>query len=140
MGRSFVNGFATVFSALSDPRRPHARDHQLLDIGAIALCACLCGAESGLARADFAAAKQDVLREFLDLAGGPPSQDTFRRVFRLLAPASFATGFQAYLDQWGAVCRGPVALDGKTLPGAHDRAAGEPRRGRWSAPSPPKPG
>jgi predicted transposase YbfD/YdcC len=119
-----MNGFATVFSTLPDPRRPNARHHQLLDILAIAFCACLCGAESGVDMADFAAAKEDVLREFLDLEGGPPSHDTFSRVFRLLDPAAFAACFQAYLDQLGAVCRGHVALDGKTLRGAHDRAAG----------------
>jgi predicted transposase YbfD/YdcC len=91
---------------------------------AIAFCACLCGAESCVDMADFAEAKEDVLREFLDLEGGPPSHDTFSRVFRRLDPAGFAACFQAYLEQLGAVCRGHVAIDGKTLRGAHDRAAG----------------
>jgi predicted transposase YbfD/YdcC len=119
-----MNGFAVAFSALSDPRRPNARHHQLLDIWAIAFCACLCGAESCVDMADFAEAKEDVLREFLPLEGGSPSHDTFSRVFRLLDPTQFAACFQAYLDQFGAACRGHVALDGKTLRGAHDRAAG----------------
>src|SRR3954451_6136633 len=119
-----MNGFVAAFSALSDPRRPNARQHKLLDILAIAFCACLCGAESCVDMADFAEAKEDVLREFLDLEGGPPSHDTFSRVFRRLDPGRFASCFQAYLDQLGAVCRGHVALDGKTLRGAHDRAAG----------------
>jgi predicted transposase YbfD/YdcC len=65
-----------------------------------------------------------VLREFLTLEGGPPSHDTFSRVFRLLDPVAFAACFQAYLHQVGAVCRGHVAIDGKTLRGAHERAAG----------------
>jgi predicted transposase YbfD/YdcC len=119
-----MHGFAAAFSALPDPRRPHARQHKLLDILAIAFCACLCGAESCVDMANFAEAKEDVLREFLDLEHGPPSHDTFSRVFRLLDPARFAACFQAYLDQLGAVCRGHVAIDGKTLRGAHERAAG----------------
>jgi predicted transposase YbfD/YdcC len=119
-----MNGFAAAFSALSDPRRPNARHHKLLDILAIAFCACLCGAESCVDMADFAEAKEEVLREFLDLEGGPPSHDTFSRVFRRLDPASFAACFQAYLEQLGAVCRGHVAIDGKTLRGAHERASG----------------
>jgi hypothetical protein len=132
-----MNGFAAAFSTLSDPRRPNARQHQLLDILAIAFCACLCGAESCVDMAEFAEAKQEVLREFLDLAGGPPSHDTFSRVFRMLDPAGFAACFQAYLDSLGAVCRGHVAIDGKILRGAHDRAAaGSPLR--WSAPLPQK--
>jgi predicted transposase YbfD/YdcC len=119
-----MNGFAAVFSALSDPRRPNARQHKLLDMLAIAFCACLCGADSCVDMADFAEAKEDVLREFLDLENGPPSHDTFRRVFRRLDPGSFAACFQAYLDQLGAVCRRHVAIAGKTLRGAHERAAG----------------
>jgi hypothetical protein len=35
-----MHGFAAAFSALPDPRRPHARQHKLLDILAIAFCAC----------------------------------------------------------------------------------------------------
>jgi DDE_Tnp_1-associated len=61
-----------------------------LDIGAIAFCACLCGAESCVDRAGFAMAKEEVLREFLDLDNGPPSHDTFSRVFRRLDPKAFS--------------------------------------------------
>src|SRR3982751_1121842 len=85
-----MNGLADAFSALADPRRPNARQHKLLDILTIAFCACLCGAESCVDMAGFAAAKEEVLREFLDLENGPPSHDTFSRVFRLLDPGSFA--------------------------------------------------
>ena len=119
-----MNGFAAAFSTLPDPRRPNARHHQLLAILAIAFCACLCGAESCVDMADFAEAKEEVLREFLPLEGGPPSHDTFSRVFRMLDPTALAACFQAYLTQVGAVCRGHVALDGKTLRRAHERAAG----------------
>src|SRR3954454_6818343 len=117
-------GIAAAFAARKDPRRPNARHHKLLDILVIAFCASLCGAESCVDMAGFALSKEEVLREFLDLEGGPPSHDTFSRVFRMLDPASFAACWQTYLDQLGAVCRGHVALDGKTLRGAHDRAAG----------------
>jgi predicted transposase YbfD/YdcC len=117
-------GMAEVFATLEDPRRPNARHHELLDILVIAFCACLCGAESCVDRADFAEAKEEVLRESLTLEGGPPSHDTFRRVFRRLDPGRFAACMPAYLDQLGAVCRGHVALDGKTLRGAHERVAG----------------
>jgi predicted transposase YbfD/YdcC len=115
---------AEAFAALEDPRRPNARHHKLLDMLVIAFCASLCGAVSCVDMADFAEAKEDVLREFLDLEGGPPSHDTFSRVFRLLDPGSFAACLQAYREQVGTVCRGHVAIDGKTLRGAHNRAAG----------------
>ena len=120
-----MNGFAAAFSALSDPRRPNARLHKLLDILAIAFCACLCGAESCVDMAEFAQAKEDVLREFLTLEGGPPSHDTFSRVFRAARS--------------GGLCRllsGVARATGCSLPGAHcDRGqdlAGRPRPSRGS--------
>jgi predicted transposase YbfD/YdcC len=117
-------GIAAAFATLKDPRRPNARHHKLLDILVIAFCASLCGAESCVDMAGFALSKEEVLREFLTLEGGPPSHDTFSRVFRMLDPVSFADCWQAYLNSLGALCRGHVAMDGKTLRGAHNRAAG----------------
>ena len=134
-----MNGFAAVFSSLPDPRRPNARRHQLLDILVIAFCACLCGAESCVDRADFAEAKEDVLREFLDLEGGPPSHDTFRRVFRMLDPARFAACFQAYLDGWGRSAEDMWPWTARPYV-APTTGSSEPRRCRWSAPLPRKPG
>jgi predicted transposase YbfD/YdcC len=117
-------GIAEAFAALEDPRRPNARHHKLLDILVIAFCAALCGAESCVDMAGFALSKEEVLREFLTLEGGAPSHDTFSRVFRMLDPVSFADCLQAYLTSLGVLCRGHVAMDGKTLRGAHNRAAG----------------
>src|SRR4051794_19531320 len=126
-------GIAAAFAALEDPRPPNARHHKLLDILVIAFCASLCGAGSCVEMAGFALSKEQVLREFLDLAGGPPSHDTFSRVFRRLDPARLAACFQTYLDSLGALCRGHVAVDGKTLRGAHDRAVGASPLPRVSA-------
>ena len=66
-----MNGLADVFLALADPRRPNARQHKLLDVLIIAFCVCLCGAESCVNMADFAAKK--ALRVFLNPARGRPS-------------------------------------------------------------------
>ena len=103
---------------------PQACHHQLLAILVIAFCTSRCGAESCLEMAGFALSEEEVLCQFLDREGSPPSHDPFRRVFRLLDPARFAACWPAYLDQLGAVCRGPVVLAGKTLRGAHDQVAG----------------
>lgn len=119
-----MNGIAEAFASLPDPRRPNARHHKLLDILTIAFCACLCGAESCVDMAGFAQSKEDVLGEFLAMENGPPSHDTFSRVFRLLDPESFGTCFAGYLSRFADVCKGHIAIDGKALRGAHDRAAG----------------
>lgn len=90
----------------------------------IALCASLCGAESCVDMADFAEAKEEELRGFLTLAGGPPSHDTFSRIFRLLDPAAFQAAFQRFMADFAAARSGVVAVDGKSLRRSFDRAAG----------------
>ncbi len=90
----------------------------------MALCASLCGAESCVDMADFAEAKEEVLREFLTLEGGPPSHDTFSRVFRLVDPEAFHAAFQEFMAAFAAVRAGVVAVDGKSLRRSFDRAAG----------------
>jgi predicted transposase YbfD/YdcC len=117
-------GIIEAFATLEDPRRPNARHHKLLDILAIAFCACLCGAESCVDMAGFALSKEEVLREFLDWENGPPSHDTFSRVFRMLDPAAFSACFSRYLERFADACQGHIAIDGKCLRGARDRASG----------------
>lgn len=90
----------------------------------IALCTVLCGGESCVDMADFAEAKEEVLREFLTLANGPPSHDTFSRLFRLLDPEAFHGAFQRFMADFAAARAGVVAIDGKTLRRSFDRAAG----------------
>lgn len=90
----------------------------------MALCASLCGAESCVDMADFAVAKEDVLREVLALEGGPPSHDTFSRIFRLLDPTAFHAAFLRFMTDFAATRAGVVALDGKSLRRSFDRAAG----------------
>jgi hypothetical protein len=104
-----------AFEALPDPRRPNARRHNLLDILVIAFTSMLCGAESCVDMAAFGQAKEDVLREFLDLDNGPPSHDTFSRVFRQLDPNAFALCFSTYLEGLAVACKGHVAIDGKAF-------------------------
>ena len=65
-----------------------------------------------------------MLREFLKLEGGPPSHDTFSRIFRLLDPEQFHSAFQRFMAAFGATRARVVALDGKSLRRSFDRAAG----------------
>lgn len=117
-----MDRFREIFEALEDPRQPNAQRHDLLEILMIAFCASLCGAESGVDMAAFGRAKQAVLREFLTLEHGIPSHDTFSRVFRVLDPAQFQVCFVRYLEAFQLSCKGHVAIDGKALRGAQDKA------------------
>ncbi len=114
------------FAPLTDPRADRGQDHPLLDIITVALCAVICGADGRVAVETFGRAKAPWLRTFLALPGGIPSHDTFGRVFARLDPVEFRRCFLAWVratvpDTVGQV----VALDGKTLRRAHDRANGK---------------
>jgi predicted transposase YbfD/YdcC len=113
------------FSIIKDPRMERSKEHSLINILVIALCAMLCGAESFVDFEEFGEAKEEFLRSFLDLPHGIPSHDTFRRVFALLDPQQFADCFRRWSESLRqAIGAELVAIDGKTLRRSHDRAKG----------------
>jgi predicted transposase YbfD/YdcC len=113
------------FAALPDPRVARTRQHRLLDILTIALCAVLCGADDFVGMVTFAAAKEGWLRTFLPLPGGIPCHDTFGRVFAALDPEAFQSCFLAWVRAAVPGTAGQVVpIDGKALRGARGRGAG----------------
>ena len=114
-----MDRFAACFEDLPDPRASNKR-HDLTEILFLALLAVLCGAESACDMAAFARAKQALLRTLMPLRAGPPSHDTFSRLFRILDPDAFETAFGRFTQAFAAQARlerqtGVVALDGKAL-------------------------
>ena len=121
---ALMEGFADCFSELEDPRGPNTL-HDLTELMFIALLATLCGATTCCDFALFARTKEDLLRKVLDLPYGPPSHDTFSRVFRLLDPKSFEQTFQRFMTAFSAQLKleqsgGVVAVDGKALKRAYE--------------------
>jgi predicted transposase YbfD/YdcC len=119
------------FAALDDPRVERTKEHQLLDILTIALCAVLCGADNWVEIETFGQAKRAFFEQFLVLPHGIPSHDTFGRVFARLNPQQFQECFRAWVQDLmsasGGQLQGVVALDGKCLRGSragdHGKAA-----------------
>ena len=112
--------FIVHFAEVSDPRADNAR-HDFLEVIFVALAAVLCGAEDCTDMALFARAKLDLLRQVLKLDHGPPSHDTFSRVFRLIAPEPFEAAFAKFTAAFAGTLTGVVAIDGKALRGAYER-------------------
>lgn len=110
------------FKDLPDPRINRTKDHDLIDVLVIAICALLCGAESFNDMEDFGLAKQDWFKTFLGLRNGIPSHDTFNRVFAALDPAQFLDCFLRWTQSLReAVAQEIVAIDGKALRRALNR-------------------
>jgi hypothetical protein len=72
------------FSKVTDPRKDRTKDHKLIDIIAIAICAVICGAEGWVDIENFGKSKEMWLRTFLELPNGIPSHDTFGQVFSMV--------------------------------------------------------
>lgn len=109
-------GLLAHFQDLPDPRRNRTKDHELIDVLVIAICALLCAGESFNDMADFGRAKQDWFKTFLALRNGIPSHDTFNRVFAALDPKGFLECFLSWTQSVRtAIPQEIVALDGKAL-------------------------
>jgi predicted transposase YbfD/YdcC len=118
--------FAPFFAKLTDPRVERTRRHTLLDIIILAVCATLGNANGWADIERFGNAKLEFFRTFLELPNGIPSHDTFGRVFARLDPAALMACIQQWLDALGtALAHEHVAIDGKTLRGSFDNAAGK---------------
>src|SRR5437870_13613541 len=101
---------------IADPRVDRTKDHDLIDILVIAVCALLCAAESFNDMEDFGKAKQEWFKTFLNLRNGIPSHDTFNRVFAALDPKQFLECFLRWTQNLRqAVGKEIVAVDGKAL-------------------------
>jgi predicted transposase YbfD/YdcC len=114
------------FGELADPRVVGRCEHKLIDIIIIAVCAVICGAESWSGVETFGKAKGVWLKQFLELANGIPSHDTFGRVFASLDAEAFQQGFARWVETVFRVTKGQViAIDGKTVRRSHDQTIGK---------------
>lgn len=108
-----------AFGAVPDPRVARTRAHPLVNVLTISLLGAISGADGWEALELFAEQRADFLKTFLSMPKGPPSADTFRRVFEALDPRAFQDAFRRWLKPLLEDLQGQtIALDGKTLCGA----------------------
>lgn len=111
------------FGSLEDPRIDRTKFHPLENIIVMALCGAIAGADGWDALEAFAEARASWFATFLSMPNGTPSADTFRRVFGALDPIRFEEQFRCWIGAFAEDLAGEVvAIDGKSLRGAIDRA------------------
>lgn len=126
MARPGVVAILARFENLTDPRVERTKQHLLIDMVTIGLCAAICGADSWVDVETFGRAKQGWFARFLELPNGIPSHDTFGRVFARLDTAEFLLCLQNWLRSLHLSLKEQgVAIDGKTLRGSFDAASGK---------------
>ena len=118
--------FSHYFKDVDDPRTGNAKRHDFHGIVMIAVLSSLCGGQTCVDMADFAANNEEFLRRFMALERGTPSHDTFSRLFRLLDPKPFMAAAAEFVADWGKALGEDggrqIAVDGKTLRRSYVRA------------------
>jgi hypothetical protein len=115
------DGLIDLLKTVVDPRKRRGVRHPLICILSIATCACLAGARSFEAIAQWA---RELSRDGLKRLGckrfRPPSEKCFRLTLQRLDPAAFDGIIGSWLLRHNILADQGIALDGKTLRGAHD--------------------
>lgn len=122
-GRSVVR----YFEALPDPRHHRNRRHLLVDVITIAVCGVIVGCDGPTSIRIWAKAKEEWLKQFLELPNGIPSRDCIRRVLTALKPEAFQECFASWIASLVSereTDRPIVAIDGKTMRRSHDQKNG----------------
>lgn len=126
MTASFDDTILKYFSSLEDPRIERTKQHELVDIVAIAILAVISGADSWVAIETYAQSKREWLETFLLLPNGIPSHDTIALVFARLNPQAFEQCFHRWVTSiTEAIGAQVIPIDGKTVRQSFDRNSGQ---------------
>ena len=106
-----------LFEEIPDPRRPGGNiQHKLEDLLVIILLGVICGCETWIEIEDYAHAKYEWLKTILELPGGVPSNDTYRRLMTRMLPQKLEEAYRQWVLPYVGGCIGKhIAIDGKTI-------------------------
>lgn len=114
-------GLLDVLETIADPRKPRGVRHPAVTVLAISVCAALSGARSFAAIAEWAQGlSRDGLRRLGSQRWKPPSEPTIRRVLQQVDANAADARIGEWIVQQFPLAGRAVAVDGKTLRGAHD--------------------
>ena len=107
-----------ILNNIQDPRRNHLQKHSLETIIYITLAAVIGGAESWYEIEEFGNTHIDFFKSKIEGLEEIPSHDTFNRVFSIIKPKEFESGFRQWVQELYGTYKGIIAIDGKEMRGA----------------------
>lgn len=126
MPKKPLEAIEEYFSKVKDPRKDRTKEHKLIEIIAIAICAIICGAEGWTDIEIFGNSKIAWLKTFLELPNGIPSHDTFGRVFGMIDAQEFQKAFWEWVWAVNDMVQGQIVnIDGKRLRGSEEGKLGK---------------
>ena len=117
-----------LLSQIPDPRKKRGRRHSLAGLLAVGIAAVIAGSRSFAAIGQWAADAGPEVLAALGAARGPAEESTFRRAFALVSPDVLDRVLGAWLHTRAVRAGGRlvIAIDGKTVRGAKDKAGKAP--------------
>lgn len=109
------DGIDKIFTGIVDHRSLRNQKHPFTSLLGISLLGALAGIDSFSGLGDYAEMHFEPLSEVFDLPNGPPSHDTFQRLFDAIEPEQFHDSFFTFTQQLNTVLSGVIAIDGKTI-------------------------
>ena len=125
--RRVLKGCLEMLKSVPDPRIDRRKRHRLSDILAIAVLTYMSGGDGFRDMERYGRKHEERLGEFLDLANGIPSHDTFRCVLSALRPAVIGVCVRLWQRAAAGRLKGVcVSLDGKAVRRACAKGEGAP--------------
>ena len=111
--------FHQFFKGDEDPRTSNATRHDFHEMIVILLLSSLCGGQTCVDAADFAAANEESLRRFMGLKHGLPSHDALSRLSRTIDSGPLAAALERFAAGWAKMLEEgghqQIAIDDEAL-------------------------
>jgi predicted transposase YbfD/YdcC len=105
----------SYFETIQDPRSARNQKHPLITLIGTTLLASLAGIDSFSGIADFTESHFDQLKEYFAFPSGPPSHDTYQRLWDEINPSEFYSCFTEFTQFLATAVGTLINLDGKSI-------------------------
>lgn len=103
------------FEEIEEPRSIKNQKHPIMILLGTSLLGSLAGIDSFSGFADFTEAHYEKLQDYFDFPHGPPSHDTYQRVWDNINPLEFHSAFSLFTESLANLNSHFINMDGKTI-------------------------